>query len=503
MAAPARLTAPPTRERPDRIAPAPVAATSGAGEGTPTPFHVAPGLVAPATRRMLLVSYTFPPDQTVGALRWQKLARHVVDRGWGLDVLTLHPADMPGLDPARLGDLPAGTRVFGVPRVPPPMERMQRRIMRAVRAVRGVLRRRARPVAPATASDAADVGVQLEYAVSSSVLVRSYLARLDFARMTRLARDTDVMARGIAKAGTRWDAVVSSGPPHMAHEAARRIAHHLGLPFIVDLRDVWSAAGSMPDELASPTWARLARRHERRVVDAAALVVVNTEPFRDALAAQYPSRARDIVTVMNGCDAEPRAATSHGTRFLIASAGSLYAGRNPRLLFRAAARVVRELGLTPSELCVGFLGDVHCDGVPVLDIAREEGFEQHVWVGGRRPRHEALAYLAGAAMLVDLPQHTQLAIPAKIFEYLTFDAWLLALTTPESATGRLLEGSGADLVRPDDVDAIARVLRARIEAYRRGERPVAIAHTHGRFDRGAQAQLLMDAIEARLGSVRA
>ena len=36
----------------------------------------------PATDRLILVSYHFPPDTAIGALRWRKLARYAAERGW-------------------------------------------------------------------------------------------------------------------------------------------------------------------------------------------------------------------------------------------------------------------------------------------------------------------------------------------------------------------------------------------------------------------------------------
>src|SRR3989442_148876 len=68
-----------------------------------------------ARARLLLITYHFPPDAAVGALRWQKLARHAAERGWGLDVIALHPAQVKSADPDRLADLPAGVRVYGIP----------------------------------------------------------------------------------------------------------------------------------------------------------------------------------------------------------------------------------------------------------------------------------------------------------------------------------------------------------------------------------------------------
>src|SRR5436305_4762536 len=104
-----------------------------------------------------------------------------------------------------------------------------------------------------------------------------------------------------------------------------------------------------------------------------------------------------------------------------------------------------------------------------------------------------MEFQARAAMLVSLPQDSDMAIPAKIFEYMLFEAWLLALATPESAVGRLLEGSAADVVRPDDLDALARVIRERVVQYRSGIRPPRLAGDE-RHSRRAQANRLLDAI---------
>src|SRR5213079_3340339 len=62
--------------------------------------------------RLLLISYHFPPDAAVGALRWQKLSRYAAERGWGLDVITFDPASLAVTDPSRLADLPPGVRVY-------------------------------------------------------------------------------------------------------------------------------------------------------------------------------------------------------------------------------------------------------------------------------------------------------------------------------------------------------------------------------------------------------
>ena len=225
---------------------------------------------------------------------------------------------------------------------------------------------------------------------------------------------------------------------------------------------------------------------------------MNTESSRDAMHAAYPRRAGIIETIRNGCDDEPLPASQRDGRFTIRFAGSIYIDRDPRPVFRAAGRIITELGLAPSQFAIEFVGDVdRFGGTPTMQIAREEGVDSYVSLRGLVNRRAAMEFLAGAAVLLSLPQDSDFAIPAKIYEYLRIDAWMLVLAHEHSATARLLEGTDADVLEPADVEGIARALRRRYEQFRRGETPTA-AGGDGRFDRRLQSERLMDLIEGIL-----
>ena len=89
-------------------------------------------------------------------------------------------------------------------------------------------------------------------------------------------------------------------------------------------------------------------------------------------------------------------------------------------------------------------------------------------------------------------------MPAKIYEYVRFPAWMLVTAMAESATASLLRGTDADMVDPHDVDEIARIIQRRYEEFCRGVIPAPIG-SDGRFDRRIQARKLMDLIVARCG----
>lgn len=109
-----------------------------------------------------------------------------------------------------------------------------------------------------------------------------------------------------------------------------------------------------------------------------------------------------------------------------------------------------------------------------------------------------LRFLAGAAVLVSLPQDSPYAVPSKIFEYMRFPAWLLILAPSGSATAGLLEPTSAEVVDPTDVGKIASALRSWYRAYRIGGRPSPVA-SNGIFDRRSQAKRLFDALDDVVG----
>jgi len=319
-----------------------------------------------------------------------------------------------------------------------------------------------------------------------------YHAWLDFARLGPWVGDaTDA---GVTLFDSRIHrAVISCGPPHLTHMAALAISRRCSVPFVADLRDPLALVERLPAHIASPTWYRVAQGLEHRILTGADLVVMNTEPARDAMAARHRESSEKIICVMNGTD-EEKVPNPPRPRFVAAYAGSIYLDRDPAPFFRAAARVVRDLGLSPERFSIEFVGNVASySGVRLAGIAEQEGVGPYVRLWASRPRDEVLSFLAAASLLLSLPQDSELAIPSKIFDYMQFDATLLALAEPTSATARLLTGTGARCVSPTDIDGIASVLDQSYQDYVAGNRPRALGGVD-RFTRRYQAQLLLQRI---------
>jgi O-antigen/teichoic acid export membrane protein/glycosyltransferase involved in cell wall biosynthesis len=446
-----------------------------------------------APSRLLVVSYHFPPDPAVGALRWRKLARHAAARGWALDILALDPDSLPRTDPEGLADLPNDTRVHHIPAPDLPLATLPGRVWNAL----GRWRRNGVHGTPRAESCAArDLSW---WPTSLRDLTRHYFAWLDHLRGRAWGRSAARRAEALVESG-EFAGIVSCGPPHPLHPPILELAQRTGLPFILDLRDPWGLLQRLPEAVASPIWFSFARREEARCVAGAVLVLTSTDQHRDALRRRYPEAEERIVAVRNGCDDEPFPQIPRTRRFTVRYAGSIYLDRDPRPLFRAAARLIASERLTPDDFALEFMGAVTThDGVPLEELARRAGVAPFVRCEPPRPRAEALRFQAGASMLALLPQDSDLAIPAKVFEYLRYPAWILALAEPGSATAELLAGSGADVVSGEDMDAIFAILSRRIREHRAGVRPQPVGADR-RFARALQAQVLFDALAAAVSA---
>jgi hypothetical protein len=333
-------------------------------------------------------------------------------------------------------------------------------------------------------------------------LARAWFALSEIARETQWAGDARALAFLLA-VNQRYVAVVTCGPPHTVHDAGRVFGERTRTPHVMDLRDPWSLVQRVPEYLAHPLLWWRAARHESRDVAHAALVVANTPALAEALRAAHPGSAGRIISVLNGYDDETMPAASHGARFTIAYAGVIYLDRDPRPLFRAVADVVREQGLTPRQLGIDLMGDVASfGGASVESIAFAEGLSGFVRVLPPGPRRQALELFAGSALLVSLPQDSDMAIPSKVYEYLRSPAWILALAEPRSATAMVLAGTGADVVSAGDSDAMAAVIRRRYQAYASGERPRPLG-VNPALSRRHQAGILLDAIATLSGVKKA
>jgi glycosyltransferase involved in cell wall biosynthesis len=447
----------------------------------PRPYFEQPGFDSSAPR-LLIISAAFPPSAGAGAVRLERVAERVSARGWQVDAITSAIAPHERYDDSRLAELPPGTRVWTVARRRGGVVDLP---LNAVRVIKRLASKTARNVD--NGGDRGTGGAVSQPGSADSVVERIRRYR-DFRQWLRWAADAAELGRLIGRASAPI-AVLSSGPPHIAHEAARRAARALASPLACDFRDPWI------NNDADVTPHSRAIEYERRVCHAADLVILNTFATLDAFANRYPGLREKMTTVMNGADPEVRAfASVNDTEFLIVHAGDLYGGRDPRPFFRGVRRFVDNITTVPHDVRVIFVGADVYEGVPLASIAASEGVGAVFQASGPVSRREALLLSGRAAVNVVLQQNAKGSIPSKVYDYVQFPCSIVALGQAQDAIGQLLEGTSAFVIDPAKPAEIARALQQCYAQWKAGERPEPM-NADGRFDRSRQLEQLLDGIQ--------
>jgi glycosyltransferase involved in cell wall biosynthesis len=264
-----------------------------------------------------------------------------------------------------------------------------------------------------------------------------------------------------------FDLIYSSAYPISSHVVAYLLSRRSGLPWVADYRDEWSIRSvlSWPTALHR----KLARRIDEKLIGAAD-AVVTTSPFhtRTFGRAFPPTGNQRHVTITNGFDADDFAGAApalsvppQGDRFTLAHVGTFNAWRDADGLLAAMRRLIEE-------------GRVPIDRIEFLFVGQTKGLEA-TWLRERGvlrevaylPHPEAVGTMRAADTLLLMNTEVE-NILGKTFEYLASGRPIIGLLV-EGATAELVREAGAGpVLDPGDVDGIAGTLVEYFEAWQAG-----------------------------------
>ena len=385
-------------------------------------------------RRLLIVAYPFPPMPSIGANRWDAMARHLRREGHDVGIVTtsgygrMRDPDQE-LQVLRAGDLTSAQWVRALFRrgpVPPPSDA---------------------PVGPA-----GQMPIESPLPpVLRTIFVPDLYVATWVPQALRLARR--VVRRDAI------DCVITTSPYESTHLLGPPLRRQ-GAAWIADFRDGWLFEPHRPP---FPTAAQRAldRRMESTIVRGADHVLTATAPiaedFRHRLGV-------DATHVANGFDPlkHPSLPELHvpelgGDTVALVYTGKLGGvnGRDPRGLFAA----IRQLSDRDPQLGGRFR--LVLAGRPDsedLRLIADSGLGDRIVHLGPRSHGEALALQRRADALVLVASRDGSEVTGKLFEYLSAGRPIIALAGPSVETIVSSTATGVT-VAPDDVDAIAEQLR--------------------------------------------
>lgn len=220
------------------------------------------------------------------------------------------------------------------------------------------------------------------------------------------------------------DTVVTSGPPHSLHLIGLQLKQELGMTWLADFRDPWTTIGYHKALKLSSYAEKKHKALEHKVLNTADTIIVTSKTTK----AEFEAITSQPITVItNGYDVEQVTKQPLDEKFTVAHIGSFLSERNPRILWKALKELTKENQDFAADFQLKLLGAVSQE---VLDTIAEFKLQDFVLNLGYVSHQEAVEHQRKSQVLLLIEidsEDTKSIIPGKVFEYMVSERPIVAI----------------------------------------------------------------------------
>ena len=281
-------------------------------------------------KKVLIITYYWPPGGGAGVQRWLKFVKYLRQFGWEPIVYTALNGEMPVVDNSLEKDVPHGVRVIREP-IWEPYSIYKKFIGR----------KKGEKINASFLNENKKGGIaeKISVWIRGNFFIpdaRKFWVKPSVKKLLQLIRTEEI------------GYVISSGPPHSMHLIALALKREIaGLRWVADFRDPWTNIDFYEKLMLTQRADRLHHRLEREVLLNADLVISVGETMSRELADIYRdaggTEAGKFRVITNGYDDDDieRGDLIRDSKFSIAHVGTLVKDRNPAVLWKVLSRLVK------------------------------------------------------------------------------------------------------------------------------------------------------------------
>ena len=370
-------------------------------------------------KRVLIITYYWPPSGGSGVQRWLKMSKYLPEYGWQPVIYTTENAEYQIIDPTLEKDVSPETEVIRRPIVEP--YSLYKRFL-------GIKQEK---VQVGFASESKKSG----WKEKLSVWIRGNCFIPD-ARCWWVNPSVRYLKDYLKEHPV--DAIISTGPPHSMHLIAMKLKKATGITWIADFRDPWTEI-DFYDELHLTRWAdRRQHKLEHQVLTQADRVVTIGWDCARGLGRLGN---RNVRVVPNGYDWELEAtkpAAPLSQEFTLTYLGVVTPSRNAPQLWAALKELKEENAEFGKKLKIKLVGQVDQSVTENLDAM---GLRDNTEIIPYIPHDEILPVQQSSQVLLLLINNTPNAkgiLTGKLFEYLASGRPILCIGPEDGDAARVI-----------------------------------------------------------------
>lgn len=259
------------------------------------------------------------------------------------------------------------------------------------------------------------------------------------------------------------DIIITTGPPHSLHLIGKQLKEQFNIPWIADFRDPWTTIGYHKKLKLTTSAAQKHKTLEKEVLNEADRILV-TSPSTKKDFKQITQQPIDVIT--NGYDIEHIEKKPLDKKFTIAHIGSLLSDRNPRVLWKALAELIKNNPDFKQDFELKLAGKVSTQILNTLDEFKLSPYVNNM---GYISHQQAITEQRTSQVLLLLEidsEETRAIIPGKLFEYMAAERPILAIGPEKSDVEALIKQTNTgQYFCYDEKDRIAECIEKMYQQY--------------------------------------
>lgn len=402
-------------------------------------------------KKVLVVTYYWPPSGGAGVQRWLKFVKYMSCYGWEPIVYTPQNAEIPEIDFSLEKEIPKNIQVLKYPIWEPYSWYKRFTGQRQEERIRaGFLAEKAKP----------KLGEKISVWVRGNFFIpdaRKFWVKPSIKYLKEYLNEHPV------------DAIITTGPPHSMHLIGMKLAKLFSLPWIADFRDPWTNI-DFYKELHLTCWADdKHKKLEHRVLKNASSVIVVSKSMAEEFKTIF-DRTYDVIT--NGYDESDftKETKSLDEKFSLAHIGSIPRSRNPFCLWDALASLVNENQRLANDLEIKLVGKMD---LSVIDYMKKVGLLKFVNKIDYLPHEEVIEKTKQSRVLLLLINNTPNAkaiLTGKFFEYLAAKRPILCVGPINGDVAEIIsETKVGEIADFYDIEKMKKVVLHYYEQYKLGK----------------------------------
>lgn len=362
-------------------------------------------LEATEKKKVLIISYYWPPAGGPGVQRWLKFVKYLPDFGYEPHVYIPENPTYPIVDEQLAADVSEKAII------------LKNKIKEPYRWASFLSQKNTRKI-----SSGIIPGKKKQSLIEKLMLwVRGNLFIPD-ARVLWVKPSVAFLTDYIAK--HQIETIITTGPPHSLHLIGLQLKEQCRVKWIADFRDPWTTIGYHKELMLTEKSEKKHRELEQTVLQSADKIIV-TSPTTKQEFSRLTAQPIEVIT--NGYDVEQVFKAELDEQFTIAHIGSFLSDRNPRILWKALKELVKENKAFAADFQLKLIGKVSRD---VLETIEEFKLGKFVRNLGYVSHHEAVLHqrTSQVLLLIEIDsEETRCIIPGKLFEYMVSERPVIAI----------------------------------------------------------------------------